>query len=307
LNRVHPLAGFVYQQIKMQGEGEEQTIEVGVEPRAGMRGRCWRCRKPAPGYDRLHQRRWLFVPLWGIWVYLHYAPRRVACAEHGIVVEYLPWSDGKRPVSIAMMVFLASWARRLSWRETARVFHTSWEMVYRSVEWFVEWGLEHRVLERVHSIGVDEIHWGRGQRADNYLTVLYQIDGHCRRLLWVGRRRTQATLRRGLKALGPEVVQGIRFVCSDMWKPYLQVLAAQVGHALHVLDRFHITQHINQAVDQVRRGESTACGPRARQRPSVSSTCGGRYCGDPAGSVDAPGRSSTPCWPANWPPRGPGS
>jgi transposase len=257
LNRVHPLAGFVYQQIKMQGEGEEQTIEVGVEPRAGMRGRCWRCRKPAPGYDRLHQRRWLFVPLWGIWVYLHYAPRRVACAEHGIVVEYLPWSDGKRPVSIAMMVFLASWARRLSWRETARVFHTSWEMVYRSVEWFVEWGLEHRVLERVHSIGVDEIHWGRGQRADNYLTVLYQIDGHCRRLLWVGRRRTQATLRRGLKALGPEVVQGIRFVCSDMWKPYLQVLAAQVGHALHVLDRFHITQHINQAVDQVRRGEST--------------------------------------------------
>jgi hypothetical protein len=28
---------------------------------------------------------------------------------------------------------------------------------------------------------------------------------------------------RGLKALGPEVVKGLRFVCSDMWKPYLQV------------------------------------------------------------------------------------
>jgi hypothetical protein len=26
-----------------------------------------------------------------------------------------------------------------------------------------------------------------------------------------------------LKALGPEVVKGLRFVCSDMWKPYLQV------------------------------------------------------------------------------------
>ena len=45
----------------------------------------------------------------------------------------------------------------------------------------------------------------------------------CEGLLWVGRRRSQATLRRGLKALRPEVVKGLRFVCSDMWKPYLQV------------------------------------------------------------------------------------
>ena len=96
-----------------------------------------------------------------------------------------------------------------------------------------------------------------GLRADNFLTVIYQIDAHCRRLLWVGRRRSQATLRRGLKALGPELVKGLRFVCSDMWKPYLQVLAAKVGQALHVLDRFHITSHLNQAVDQVRRAEST--------------------------------------------------
>src|SRR5437879_13798987 len=42
-----------------------------------------------------------------------------------------------------------------------------------------------------------------------------------------------------------------------MWKPYLQVIAAQAGQALHVLDRFHITSHLNQAVDQVRRAEST--------------------------------------------------
>jgi transposase len=137
------------------------------------------------------------------------------------------------------------------------------------VEWFVEWGLAHRELRGVEAIGVDEIHWGRGLRADNFLTIIYQIDAHCRRLLWVGRRRSQATLRRGLKALGPEVVQGLRFVCSDMWKPYLQVIAAQASQALHVLDRFHITTHLNQAVDQVRRAESTrlrATGKAAAQR-----------------------------------------
>ena len=236
---------------------QPQSIEITVQPHGGIRGRCSRCQRPAPGYDRLPVRRWLFVPLWGIPTYFCYAPRRVECAEHGVVVEHIPWSAGKRPVTCAMMGFLARWARRLSWRETARTFQTSWEAVYRSVEWFVEWGLAHRKLREVEAIGVDEIHWGRGLRADNFLTVIYQIDAGCRRLLWVGRRRTQATLRRGLKALGPEVVTGVRFVCSDMWKPYLQVIAAQVSHALHVLDRFHITSHLNQAVDQVRRAEST--------------------------------------------------
>jgi transposase len=205
----------------------------------------------------LSERRWLFVPLWGIIVYFLYRPRRVHCAEHGIGVEHIPWSQGKRPVTTAMMGFLACWARRLSWRETARTFQTSWETVYRSVEWFVEWGLAHRVLEAVRSIGIDEIHWGQGKKADQFLTVIYQIDGHCRRLLWVGRRRTKASLQRGLKVLGPQVLRGLRYVCSDMWQPYLTVMAKHAGHALHILDRFHIVQHLNKAVDQVRRAEST--------------------------------------------------
>lgn len=249
--------GFVYEEVRLLCKRGQPEIEITIQPHAQIRGRCSRCRRPAPGYDRLDERRWLFVPLWGIATYLRYAPRRVKCAEHGIVVEHMPWSDGKRQVSLAMMTFLACWARRLSWRETARAFRTSWEAVYRSVEWMVEWGLQHRQLSGVESIGVDEIHWGRGLKADNFLTVIYQIDAGCRRLLWIGRRRTQATLRRGLKELGPELVKGLRFVCSDMWKPYLQVIAAEAAHALHVLDRFHIVSHLNRALDLVRRAESS--------------------------------------------------
>lgn len=250
-------AGFVYRRIHLQRREQQPiAIDIFIEPHARIRGRCSHCQLPAPGYDHLPVRRWLFVPLWGIPTYFHYAPRRVQCPAHGVVVEYIPWSDGKRPFCRTMMSFLARWARRLSWSETARCFHTSWEAVYRSVEWFVEWGLEHRTLNGVEAIGVDEIHWGRGVRADNFLTVIYQIDSGGRRLLWVGRRRSEATLRRGLKALGEEVVGGLRFVCSDMWKPYLKVLAEMAGQALHVLDRFHITRHLNDAVDQVRRDES---------------------------------------------------
>jgi hypothetical protein len=77
-------------------QGRPQSIEITLVPHGGIRGRCARCRRPAPGYDRLPQRRWLFVPLWGIPTNFCYAPRRVECAEHGVVVEHIPWNDGKR-------------------------------------------------------------------------------------------------------------------------------------------------------------------------------------------------------------------
>lgn len=256
LNRIQHFAGFVYQEVRLRTPRGKLRIEVRIEPHRSLRGKCSECRRPAPGYDRLPERWWLFVPLWGIVTWFLYAPRRVQCPEHGVVVEHIPWSEGKRPITRAMMGFLARWARHLSWRQTARSFQTSWEAVYRSVEWFVQWGLARRKLEGVQAIGIDEIHWGKGKRADNFLTVIYQIDSHCRRLLWVGRRRTQATLRQGLSVLGPTVVNGLRFVCSDMWRAYLKVIATKAPQALHVLDRFHITMHLNQAVDQVRRAES---------------------------------------------------
>ena len=263
LNRIQHFAGFVYQEVRLPTPRGWLRLEVRIEPPRGLRGRGSKGRRPAPGYDRLPERWWLFVPLWGIVTRFWYAPRRVECPEHGVVVEPIPWSEGKRPVTTVMMGFLARWARRLSWRETAQVFQTRWEAVYRSVEWFGQWGLAHRKLEGVESIGVDNLHWGRGKGAASFLTVIDQIDSHCRRLLWVGRRRTMATLRRGLAALGAEVVGGLRFVCSDLWQPYLKVIAAKVSQALHVLDRFPIALHLNQAVDQVRRAESG----RRRGRP----------------------------------------
>ena len=86
--------GFVYREVRMHcSDGRPQSIDIVVEPHAGIRGRCSRCRLPAPGYDRLPQRRWLFVPLWGIPTYFCYAPRRVECADHGTVYSGPQISD----------------------------------------------------------------------------------------------------------------------------------------------------------------------------------------------------------------------
>jgi transposase len=120
--------------------------------------------------------------------------RRVNCRRCGIVaVEEVPWGDGKRTLTTAYMLFLARWARRLSWKETAAVFHTSWDKVFDAVEHAVTFGLEHRVLGKIDAISVDEIQYAKGHK---YLTLVYQIDLDVTRLLWVGRERTIESFRR---------------------------------------------------------------------------------------------------------------
>ena len=58
-----------------------------------------------------------------------------------------------------------------------------WQNVFRSVKHAVSWGLEHRTLESIEAMGVDEVQWHRGHK---YLTLVYQIDDGCKRLLWIG-------------------------------------------------------------------------------------------------------------------------
>ena len=194
-----------------------------------------------------------FVPLWNIAVFFAYALRRVNCPRCGVKVESVPWADGKNTLTKTYMQFLAAWAKKLSWKETAVAFRTTWEKVFRSVEWAVQWGLAHRDLSNVQSIGVDEVLWQRGHK---YLTVVYQIDTECKRLLWVGKDRTIKTLLRFFRTFGKERSAQLLFICSDMWKPYLKVIAKKASQAIHVLDRFHIAMHMNKAIDEVRAQET---------------------------------------------------
>ena len=109
----------------------------------------------------------------------------------------------------------------------------------------------HRDLSGIEAIGVDEIQRRSGH---TYLTLVYQIDG-MKRLLWVAQERTEQSLRGFFNSLTAKVRQGIRFVCSDMWRQCLNVIAEQIPAALHVLDRFHIMRNMNMALDEVRRAE----------------------------------------------------
>ena len=143
--------------------------------------------------------------------------RRVNCRRCGTVaIEEVPWGDGKRTLTKAYMLFLARWARRLSWKETAAVFHTSWDKVFDAVEHVVTFGLEHRVPGKIDAIGVDEIQYAKGHK---YLTLVYQIDLDVTRLLWVGRERTIESFRGFFAVIGDELASKIVFVCSICGNP----------------------------------------------------------------------------------------
>jgi transposase len=251
LNQVQRHQGFVYGATRMIKHVAQPALEVEILARKGSKPICSACGLPGPGYDTLSVRRYEFVPLWGIAVFFLYAMRRVHCSACGVTVEVVPWAVGKNHLTTTYAWFLSHWARRLSWKDVAVVFHTSWDNVFRSVKMAVAWGLEHRDLDNITAIGIDEIAWLR-KVSDKFLTLVYQIDNGRRRLIWVGRSRTKKTLQGFFEEFGKKRSSLLRFVCTDMWPPYLDVIAKYAGQALNILDRFHIMRHMNEAVNDVR-------------------------------------------------------
>ena len=252
LNRCHHFPGFVYGQADFADDG--RSILIPIRPRKGSSATCAGCHKPAPGYDQSKTaRQFEFIGLWGFVVFFIYFMRRVKCQQCGVTTEEVPWGMGKHSLTRVYMHFLGHWARKLSWKETAESFHTTWDKVHDSVCYLVGYGLEHRILGPIRAIGVDEVQYGKGHK---YLTLVYQIDAGCTRLLWVGRERTVKTFEAFFAMIGPELSAKIEFVCSDMWKPYLRVIREKCSQALHVLDRFHIVKKLQQAVDDVRSAEA---------------------------------------------------
>lgn len=250
LNQVWKHKSFVYAHVEL--DEAARTIRVRVRARKKSLGRCSGCERAWPAYDHLPERAFEFVPLWGLAVCFLYALRRVNCERCGIKVERVPWAVGKGRLTTAMACYLAEWARDMSWKRVAERFKTSWYHVREAVEHVVEYGKANRVVRGVRALGVDEIAWSKGHK---YLTLVYQIDASCRRLLWIGRERTEESLRGFFEEFGEGRTRGLRFICSDLWKPYLKVIREKAGHALHVLDRFHIMVNINKALDEVRRQE----------------------------------------------------
>jgi len=253
LNKIERFKSFIYGDSKLMMVGGSEALVIDIQPRKNSKPECPECSKRGKTYDVQPVRLFEYVPIWSFKVYFRYAPRRVHCPRHGIKVEALPWAYGKEQMTISYQVYLARWAKRLSWKETADIFKTSWDSVFRAVKFVVDYGLAHRSLDDVTEIGVDEISVFKGQK---YLSMVYQLNAGARRLLWCGPERRVKTLLHFFREFGKERSAKLKFVCSDMWAPYLKVIAKKAPNALNILDRFHIMRKFNEAIDEIRRGEA---------------------------------------------------
>ena len=190
------------------------TIVVELELVARRLLPCSACGRPGRMRDRRPQRRWRHLPVWKIPVELCYRPARVACTNCATPkIEAIPWAMGKSTLSRPLIVELATWSRLLAWDVVARLHGVSWATVVQAVEHAVAYGLAHRNLDGLGTIGIDELSRRKGHV---YHTNVYDIGSSPRRLIWSGQDRTKATLRRFFDDIGPERAQQLEAVCCDI-------------------------------------------------------------------------------------------
>ena len=242
-----PLQGFCVEKVSTNGG----SLAVQIIPDRRYSPLCGRCGRTGRYRDTRSVRSFRHVPLWGIGVILYYAPRRVRCeACRGVYVERMPWVAGKRRMTTALAVYLATWAKDLPWARVAELFRCSWGTVNNAVAHVVDYGLANRNLAKITQIGVDEISRKRGHV---YLTNVYDLDRAV--LIWSGDGRTKDTIKAFFEFLGPERSKQLQGICCDMWQPYVETIQEYAPDATLVFDKFHIVSHLMKAVDEVRRQE----------------------------------------------------
>lgn len=231
---------------------EEEGFEIRLDIRKRRRQPCGTCGTLGHVRDRLKKRSWKHVPLWGIPVTLVLEPARVACEVCGKVrVADIPWSRGKCRLSVGLIWLLSAWCKLLAWDQVAKLFGVHWNTVATAVRQAVAYGLEHRKMEGILYIGIDEL---SRQKGHVYVTNVYDLT--TRRLLWSGEGRSKETLRAFFEEHASDLQETVKGVCCDMWQPYIEVVNEHLPDVTLVFDKFHITQHLLRAVDEVRREEA---------------------------------------------------
>ncbi len=268
LNKIEQYKSFIFDKTQWETVKGTKSIVITIRARANSTPCCSQCGRRGTVYDTQPARLYEYVPLWGFPVFFRYVPRRVSCPKDGVRVERVPWAAGKERMTTTYKIFLARWARRLSWKETAEVFRSSWDSVFRAVKYVVSYGLAHRDLQGVESIGVDEIQVFHGH---DYLTLVYQLDEQSKRLLWSAPERKAKTLHGFFRQWGKKRSRFLKYVCSDLWAPYLKVIKKKAPQAVHILDRFHIMKKFNEAIDTIRREEVNAFKKKGQENVLVKS------------------------------------
>jgi len=214
---------------------------------------CPECGVDCPLYDHQPERQWRHLDTCQYRTILHTQPPRSACPEHGVRAVHLPWAEPSSRFTALFERLAIDWLKAASQKAVAGLLHLSWDEIHGIMERAVQRGLERRKAEVVSEIGVDEKAFRKGQ---HYLTLVNDLKRS--RVLYVAEDRKQSSLDGFWETLTAEQLAGIEAIAMDMWDPYITSVREHVPDAdgKIVFDKFHVAQHLGDAVDQVRRGEN---------------------------------------------------
>lgn len=230
----------------------EEEVHVHVEWDSGVPLACPRCREICPRKD--HRRRsWRHLDTCQYRTILEAEVPRVKCADHGVHQVEVPWAEPRSGFTALFESLTIDWLKEANVSAVARRLRLTWDEVDGIMQRAVRRGLERRAPLELEEIGVDETSF---QKRHEYVTVVSDLVGN--RVVHVGDDRKEATLSSFYESLSIEQREHIRAVAMDMWGPFIAATAKHVPGAEDKIafDRFHVSKHLNEAVDKVRRQEN---------------------------------------------------
>ena len=139
-------------------------------------------------------------------------------------------------------------ARVMTLRAAARRHGLGWHLINGVVKAWAGCVAEHRRSRRCRVLLVDETSMRKRHR---YVTVI--VNGDTGQTLAMVQHRSSAALSTFLMQQGHRWCKGVKVVVSDGSKAYKSAIDAHLGHARHVLDRFHVVRWFSAGLTAVRR------------------------------------------------------
>jgi transposase len=176
---------------------------------------------------------------------------RVRCPECGIRTEKVPQLPSNAPFSKRFEDAVGVACESAPLRRVARQFGLATSTV-RAIDlrYLQRWAMT-RKKPVLRQMGVDEIYLGKRQK---FLTVVTNLESG--EPVWMGRERKRETLDEFFQTqLSAFQRSAIQAACVDMWRPFRQSIERWAPQCRLIYDKFHILQHANAAVDEVRRAE----------------------------------------------------
>lgn len=187
------------------------------------------------------------IPMMGRPVTLIWLQRRFECEDCGHRhTEDHPEFEGKVTRRFARDMIRDS--RFLTIRELSRRHGLSWHFIMGLVRDWSARVAAHRQSQRCRVLLVDETSLRRGHR---YVTVL--VNGETGAVLGMVKHRDAAALSGFLVSQGHRWCRGVQVVVSDGSESYRAAITRHLGHATHVLDRFHVVRWFAAGLIEVRR------------------------------------------------------